>query len=260
MKKILQLTATTALAAAISSVAYADAPTRGFYTENGKVAKQGTVSADISGNFNSGGVRIGLGFGELILNGGKAIDRNGFTALLSGLGDDDFFFDDDDFMEEFEDALDGVASSSDALFKVGLPALEGLSELKHHWAAYAGISMVNIKDGPDYTNLVAGLSFTAEVEKLELTVAPELVINDVIDETYVNLNFGGYFNVGETKFGTFKPGAEVIVSTLKDSDTLVAVGVQWGIKDNIHLDVVPLTLGGADTIAIPGQLRLNVEF
>lgn len=231
MKKLGYVIASASMAMAVSTTTFADEPTRGFALEQGTVAKQGTVSVDVNDNFKRGGIRIGLDVGELVLNSGK-MDVAGFEG-----------------------------NGTDAIFKYALPTLEGLSELKHSWAVYGGLSYLD-DDASDtkYTNFMAGVAFTGEVEKLSFTVAPELIVNDLIDETYVDINLGAYFDLGQTKYGTFKPGAEIVASTLSGKDTEVYLGVKWGIKDNVNLDIIPVSLGNNDVTSLPGQLRLNISF
>lgn len=222
-----------ALAVAISSAAVAE-PTRGFTIEHGTLAEKGSVSIDVQRNLNNtqAGLRAGFEKFEVILNSGQ-LDTTG---------------------------LAGTTAGTDALVKVGLPALEGLSELDHGWAVIGGVSMYDQDDGNDYFNLTAGVAFTAAVDSLSFTVTPALVVNDARDETYLNIGAGAYYSFGETEYGTFKPGVEVQVSTLSDIDTILNLGVRWGINERVNVDLVPFQVGGTDTLSIPGQIRVNAAF
>ena len=217
----------TALAVAISSAAVAE-PTRGFTIEHGTLAEKGSVSIDVQRNLNNtqAGLRAGFEKFEVVVNSGQV----------------------------------GSATGTDAIVKVGLPALEGLSELDHGWAVIGGVSMYDQDDGNDYFNLSAGVAFTAAVDSLSFTVTPMLIVDDARDETYLNIGAGAYYSFGETEYGTFKPGVEVQVSTLDGSDTLLNLGVRWGINERVNVDLVPFQVGGTDTLSIPGQIRVNAAF
>ncbi len=236
MKKVnaVKYFAGTALAVAISSAAVAE-PTRGFSIEQGAVAEKGAVSVDINNNLNgtSAGIRAGFGKAEIVVNSGQV----GGGSVAGGL------------------------SGTDAILKFALPNLEGLSELKHSWSAFGGWSYYD-DETTDYLNLSAGIAFTIEVDALSFTVTPTLVIDDTFPdtETYLNLGMGAYFDLGETSFGSFKPGAEVIVSTLSGMDTILNLGVRWGLNERVNLDLVPVQIGGTDTLSLPGQIRLNAAF
>jgi len=217
----------TALAVAISSAAVAE-PTRGFTIEHGTVAEKGAVSIDVSNNLRTttAGVRAGFGKAELVLNSG----------------------------------LLGSATSTDGIVKIALPAFDGLSELNHSWAVFGGLSMYD-DEVTDYMNFSAGVAFTAAVDSLSFTVTPALVVDDAKDETYLTIGAGAYFSFGETDYGTFQPGVEIGISTLDGADTMVNLGVRWGLNDRVTLDLVPLQLGGAtDVVSIPGQFRVNASF
>lgn len=226
MNKLGLAVAGASLLFAASSAVMADEPTRGFALEHGTIAEKGTVSADVTENLDSGSIRVGLGFGELVFNSNKV----------------------------------GTATGSDAIFKFGLPALDGLSELKHSWAVYGGVSYLDLDNDEDYFNLMAGVAFTGEIEQFSFTVAPELIVDDAIDETYLDLNLGAYFELAKTEYGTFKPGAELVVSSLSGKDTELYLGLKWGIKENVNLDIIPVALGNGDEKGLPGYLRLNIQF
>src|SRR5690554_386606 len=215
-----------ALAVAISSAAVAE-PTRGFSIEHGTIAEKGAVSVELADGVNGfgAGVRAGMEKFEVVVNSGQV----------------------------------GSAASTDAIIKFALPNIDGLSELKHSWSAFGGWSYYD-NEVIDYLNLSAGIAFTAEVDALSFTITPALVVDDAIDETYLNIGMGAYFDLGETAYGSFKPGAEVIVSTLSDMDTILNLGVRWGINERVNVDLVPVQIGNQDTLSLPGQIRLNASF
>src|SRR5690554_3278926 len=223
-----------ALAVAISSAAVAE-PTRGFSIEHGTIAEKGAVSVELADGVNGfgAGVRAGMEKFEVVVNSGQV----------------------------------GSGTGTDAIVKFGLPNVDGLSELKHGWAVFGGVSMYDDEDtsggvttGSKYFNFSAGVAFTAEVDALSFTLTPTLIVDDAIDETYLTFGAGAYFDLGETSFGSFKPGAEVIVSTLSDMDTILNLGVRWGINERVNVDLVPVQIGNRDTLSLPGQIRLNAAF
>lgn len=228
-----------ALAVAVSSAAVAE-PTRGFSIEHGTVAEKEAVSVELADGVNdlSAGLRAGFGNAELVINSGQV-----------GLGD-----------------------KTDAIIKVGLPALDGLSELNHSWAVFGGWSVykkeVSKNNKEKYNSFTAGVAFSAEVEGLSFTVTPTLIVdgavqdkNDVQEtDTYLNIGMGAYFDLGETAYGSFKPGAEVVATTLSGADTMLNIGVRWGINDRVNVDLVPLQFGNADILSLPGQFRLSASF
>lgn len=225
-----------ALAVAISSAAIAE-PTRGFSIEHGTIAEKGAVSVELADGVNDleAGVRAGFGNAEFVLNSGQV----------------------------------GEASSTDAIVKFGLPNLDGLSELNHAWSVFGGVSMYDdeekkngVKTGGKYFNLSAGIAATAEIDAFSFTLTSALVVDDSYadTETYLTFGAGAYFDFGETAYGSFKPGAEVVVSTLSDIDTTLNLGVRWGINERVNVDIVPFQVGGTDTLSIPGQFRLNASF
>lgn len=256
MKKVnaVKYLAGTALAVAVSSAAVAE-PTRGFSIEHGTVAQKGTVSVDLNNNLNgtSAGVRAGFGKFEFVLNSGHV----GGNQSPSFDADDFGGFLDPDDIDDLGDF--GGMQGTDAIVKVALPSLEGLSELKHSWAVFGGWSMYD-DEASKYTNLSAGVAFTAEVDALSFTVTPSLVIDDIIDKTYLNIGAGVYFDLGDTAYGSFKPGAEIVVSSLSGADTLLNLGVRWGLNERVNLDLIPLQFGGQDILSLPGQFRLNASF
>jgi len=223
------------LAAAVAAPAVAQQPTRGFMVERAGVAAQGEASVDLStnGSYKGGAVRLGLGNSELILNSEKA--GNG-------------------------------SSNSEAVFKLGLSSLQGLSELKHSLAVYGGIAVIDedITAGQSYSNFMIGAAFTADMNGLLLSIAPEFIIDDVADDNYLDVGLSAHLKMAKTQYGTFQPGIEVVATTADNKDTLVAVGVRWEYNDRLTLDIVPLQFGNAwgqeDTISLPGQMRLNARF
>lgn len=223
----------TALAVAISGAAVAAEPTRGFSIEHGAVAEKGAVSIDVNNNLSgtSAGVRAGFGMAEVVIDSGQVGGQGNLTG-------------------------------TDAIVKIALPALQGLSELKHSWSAFGGVSVYDNDTPAKYTNLSAGVAFSAEVDALSFTVAPALIIDDTFPdtETYLNIGMGAYFDLGETSFGNFKPGVEVGVSTLDGADTMVNLGVRWGINERVNVDLVPFQVGGTDVLSLPGQIRVNASF
>src|SRR5690554_294262 len=236
MKKVnaVKYFAGTALAVAISSAAVAE-PTRGFSIEHGTIAEKGAVSVELADGVNGfdAGVRAGMEKFEVVVNSGQV----------------------------------GSGTGTDAIVKFGLPNLDGLSELKHGWAVFGGVSMYDDEEtvagnkvGDKYFNFSAGIAFTAEVDALSFTLTPTLIVDDALDETYLTFGAGAYFDLGETSFGSFKPGAEVIVSTLSGMDTILNLGVRWGINERVNVDLVPVQIGDRDTLSLPGQIRLNAAF
>ena len=217
------------LAAAVAAPAMAQQPTRGFMVERAGVAAQGEASVDLStgGDYSSGGVRLGLGNSELILNSNK---------------------------------VDTVGVNSEAVFKLGLAPLSGLSEMKHGLAVYGGLSVLDVDGGVSYNNFMIGAAFTADMNSLLLSIAPEFIIDDFNDDNYLEVGLSAHLKMAKTQYGTFQPGVEVIASTADGADTIVGAGVRWEYNDRLTLDIVPLQFGGADVISLPGQMRLNARF
>ena len=223
------------LAAAVAAPAVAQQPTRGFMVERAGVAAQGEASVDLStgGGYSSGGVRLGLGNSELILNSNK---------------------------------VDTVGFNSEAVFKLGLPALQGLSEMKHGLALYAGVAVFDEDSvgGASYNNFMIGAAFTADMNSLLLSIAPEFIIDDAKNDNYLDVGLSAHLKMAKTQYGTFQPGIEVVATTADGKDTLVAAGVRWEYNDRLTLDIVPFQFGNAwgqeDTISLPGQMRVNARF
>lgn len=242
MKKVnaVKYFAGTALAVAISSAAVAE-PTRGFSIEHGTIAEKGAVSVELADGVNGfdAGARVGFGNAEFVINSGQV----------------------------------GVGDQTDAIIKIGLPALEGLSELNHSWSVFGGWSVykneVSSNNKEKYNSFSAGVAFSAEVEKLSFTVTPVLIVDGAVGgvgsasqetKTYMNIGMGAYFDLGETAYGSFKPGVEVVTSTLSGEDTVLNIGVRWGVNERVNVDLVPLRFDEEDTLSLPGQFRLNAAF
>ncbi|MBE0483965.1 MAG: hypothetical protein IBX52_10755 [Bacterioplanes sp.] len=223
---ITRLVAASVLTAA-SVTAVASEPSRGFMVERGNVAENGVASIDLasSGAYSSGAVRLGLPTGELILNSQKA----------------------------------GDLTTTEGVFKYALPSFEGLSELQHNSAIYGGLSIVDL-GGVSYNNLMLGAAFSANVESLTFSVSPELVVDDLADDTYLNLGLGAYVNLPETSYGRFQPGAELGVSTADDASTTLSLGARWMYNERLTLDVVMFRFGDDTNVTLPGLLRINARF
>lgn len=210
--------------AALTSGAMAAEPTRGFLFEHGKTAESRSASLDFTNNV--AGARMGVAGHELIVNS---------SAVGSG-------------------------TSSDAIFKFGIPDVSGL-------ALYVGMAYADEDADPtqdrgasDYFNFKIGAAYTAEMDSIQLSVTPEFVVDDVRSDEYFNLGLGAHFGLGEMSYGTLKLGAEVWATTLDDVDPVLALGVRWGFNDRIVVDLIPVTLGDADTLGVPGQVRINAVF
>ena len=92
-------------------------------------------------------------------------------------------------------------NKSEVLVKLGMPAFQGLSEMKHGWAIYGGLSAASFDSGGRKTLSISEFDgrrgFTGQIDALEFTAALRLVINtnnqDDSDayanesEVYVNL-------------------------------------------------------------------------
>lgn len=219
------------LAAAVVVPAVAQEPTRGFLIERAGVAAQGDASVDLatSGEYSSGGVRLGLGKSELILNSGKA-----------GEG----------------------STNSEMLFKLGLSPMKGLSEVKHALAVYGGVAVYDedTVDGESYNNIILGAAFTAEASGLLLNIAPEFIFDDATDDNYLDIGLSAHMKMAKGKYGTFQPGIEAVATTADAKDTVVGVGMRWEYNDRLTLDIVPLQFGDIDTIGLPGLMRINARF
>ena len=236
--------ATTLLA--LSATAQADnyqQPTRGLFLERGTVNTVKGASIDLasgSGDYDtSGGLRLGLPLGELILN-----------SNLSGGG------------------------ANEAAFKVGLPKAALGDGLNLDWAAYLGLAHIDVEGpngekGDDYTNLVLGASATVSRGGLLLTFNPEWEhADDLRDDEILNLGFGIGYTFGETQVGRFQPNFEYNVviggedgpnGEKTDGDDLAA-GVRWMYNDSLTLDFAILVKDGdADANSLPGFMAVNYK-
>lgn len=221
-------------------------PTRGFFIEHGMVAGSGKASVELhsgSDEFNSGGgIRLGLPNAELILNSG---------------------FD--------------VYDTNEALVKWALPRQnsDGSKTTPLNWAVLAGISHTNIEedntnDEWEATSLKAGLAISVKADAGLFTAAPKLVYtrtefktggtSDKDDDTFLELDLGGYVGLIDTQAGLFSAGIEAVITTEDDVDNSVALGMRWAYNNRLTLDIVPVVLGNDDITGIPGIVRLNVNF
>lgn len=211
-------------------------PSRGFLLERGQIAAPKSFSVDLSsgvdGGSNTGGVRIGIPYSELIINS----------------------------------ALNGDNDANEIALKWGLPELLLGDTARLDWAVYGGLAHIDIEDNTgndtDYTNVVIGTALTMEQEGLILNLNPELEFaDDQRDDTIFNLGFGAYYNLFDTEYGRFQPGIEVTaVSGGDDDDTVVDVGMRWMVNENITMDFVAIHRGPTDVTSVPGVVRLNAAF
>lgn len=229
--KIAKVLTGMTLVAAVVAPAVAQEPTRGFLIERAGVAAQGDASVDLftGGGYSGGAVRLGLGKSELILNSAKA-----------GVG----------------------STNSEAVFKLALAPLSGLSELKHGLAVYGGLAVIDEDTtfGDTYNNLMVGAAFSADMNGLLVTVAPEFIFDDAADDNYLDVGLSAHLKMAKGQYGTFQPGIEVVATSADNKDTLVGAGVRWEYNDRLTLDIVPFQFGNVDTIAVPGQMRVNARF
>lgn len=202
-------------------------PTRGFMgIEHAKVIDEG--AADLAIAIGGYGASLSLAGGELILNNNEV----------------------------------GLSRVSDAVFKYGLQGVDLLPGMKSALAVYGGISMAT--GTGSYTNLLAGAALTLDLDAIEATVSPELIVDGVMDKTYLNIKADGFFNLGETKFGKFKPGAMLAITTEKNvkypDGANIYAGVRWEYNEKLTLDIIPLAIDGNTRVMIPGELALTARF
>lgn len=209
-------------------------PTRGFLLERGLIAEPKTFSVDLAtgiGDQNIGGVRIGVPNSEIIINS----------------------------------ALNGDTEANEIALKWGLAPIPA-ENININTAIYGGLAHIDYEDDQgndfDYTNIVLGAAFTVVEQGLILNVNPELEIaDDQRDDTIFNLGFGAHYNLFDTEYGRFQPGAEVVfVSGGDDDDTVVDLGMRWLVKEEITLDFVVFHGGAQDITSLPGIIRLNAVF
>ena len=219
-----------------------NAPTRGFFIEQGTVNGAGKASVELhTGNHmdQGGGIRLGLPRAELIIN--------------SGFGDDD---------------------ENELLVKWGMrkvnPNNDGKSVL--NWAVLGGISHLDVDDDEgnpntdfDRTSLKLGAAVTIAADAGTFTISPMAVYADDddrrdADDTFFELGLGGYVGVIDTQSGLFSLGLEAILTSEDDTDNTVAFGGRWSYNSRVNLDFVPIILSDEDTVGIPGLVRLNMVF
>lgn len=240
---------TTTLAAALlalSATAQADnyqQPTRGLYLERGTVNTVKGASIDLatgSDDFeNSGGIRLGLPLGELILN-----------SNLSGGG------------------------ANEAAFKIALPKATLGDGLNLDWASYLGLAHIDVdgrddEKGANYTNIVLGAAATISRGDLLLTFNPEWEhADDARDDEILNLGFGVGYTFGETGAGRFQPNFEYTAviggkdgpnGEKTDGDDMAA-GVRWMYNDRLTMDFAVLVkVSGTDANSLPGFMAVNYK-
>lgn len=209
-------------------------PTRGFLLERGLIAEPKSFSVDLAtgiGDQNIGGVRIGVPNSEIIINS----------------------------------ALNGDTDANEIALKWGLAPIPA-DTVRINTAVYGGLSHIDFEDDQgndvDYTNVVLGAAFTVLEQGLILNVNPELEFaDDERDDTIFNLGFGVHYNLFDTEYGRFQPGAEVtFVSGGEDDDTVIDLGMRWLVKEDITLDFVVFHGDSEDVTSLPGIVRLNAAF
>ena len=84
--------------------------------------------------------------------------------------------------------------------------------------------------------------------------------SDKDDDTFLELDLGGYVGLIDTQAGLFSAGIEAVITTEDDVDNSVALGMRWAYNNRLTLDIVPVVLGNDDITGIPGIVRLNVNF
>ena len=218
-----------------------NAPTRGFFIEQGTIAGAGKASVELhSGNDLAdagGGIRLGLPRAELIINGGTG--RNDENELLVKWG-----------------------------MKQVNPNNDGKSTL--NWAVLGGISHLDIEnengvDVVDRTSLKLGAAVTIAADAGTFTISPMAVYADDddprnADDTFFELGLGGHVGLVDTPSGLFSLGLEAILTSEDDADNTVAFGGRWSYNSRVNLDFVPIILSDGDIVGIPGLVRLNMVF
>ncbi len=213
-------------------------PSRGIILERGTVAGDKVASIDLATGAEeqdtSGGLRLGLYFGEVILN-----------SNLSGGG------------------------ANEAAVKISLPELQLREDIEFDWAAYVGLAHIDIDDGTDYTNFLVGASATLETQGFQFTFNPEWEhADDPRDDEILNLGFGFGYTFPETRAGKFQPnfeynvviGGEEVNGEETDGDDY-AFGVRWMYNSQLTLDLAILVQeNDRDAVSLPGYARLNFQF
>ncbi len=213
-------------------------PTRGFFLEHGMVAPAGKASVELhsgSDEFSSGGgIRLGLSNAELLLN--------------TGINEYD------------ENAL---------LVKWGLPTQnqDGSKKTPLIWSGLLGIGHTNIEDEnhnhDEQLSFTFGIAATVKADAAVFTVSPKLVYknsDNADDDTFFELDLGGYVGLIETDSGLFSVGAEALITTEDNIDNSFALGGRWLYNERINIDIVPLVFSDNNFSGIPGLVRLNIAF
>jgi hypothetical protein len=238
------LTSTHALAEEIYKKQYTP-PSRGFFLELGHVNSGEYVSIELHSGSNSlddgGGIRLGLENSELIIN-------NGLTARPT--------------------------NSSDALLKWKLPPIKSGNQQttdQFQWALLGGISVIETDNSAnDQTNLKLGITASLSADVATFTLSPSVVYSEISanDDIYIELGMGAYAGLIDTDSGLFSIGAELNVSSQDDraetafeeDKASALLGVRWSYNERINIDIIPITVGSNDLLAIPGIVRLNAVF
>ena len=212
-------------------------PSRGLFLERGNVAADKDASIDLSSGAEeqdtSGGLRLGLYFGEVI-----------FNSNLSGGG------------------------ANEGAVKISLPDVSSAEGMDLDWAAYVGVAHIDIDDGTDYTNLVVGAAATLKNEGFLLTFNPEWEhADDIRDDEILNLGFGIGYDFPETRAGRFQPnfeynvviGGEEVNGQETDGDDM-ALGVRWMYNPRLTMDfAIFVKSNDEDANSLPGFARVNFK-
>lgn len=216
-------------------------PSRGMFLERGNVAADKEASIDLSSGAEeqdtSGGLRLGLYFGEVI-----------FNSDLSG------------------------GSANEGAVKISLPDVSS-AEIDLDWAAYVGIAHVDLDSDnndseADYTNLVVGAAATLKKDGFLLTFNPEWEhADDIRDDEILNLGFGIGYDFPETRAGRFQPnfeynvviGGEEINGQETDGDDM-AVGFRWMYNPRLTMDFAIFVKSNDEKAnSLPGFARVNFK-
>lgn len=222
----------SAIALTVAGTASAQEPTRGFMKiEHASTIEQGAANVQLG--LGGGGVSLGVAGGELILNRNEV----------------------------------GNTGQSDAVFKKGLD-VDLLPGMKSALAVYGGVAInteaTNGKGKKGVYNLLGGAALTLDLDAIEATVAPELVIDTASDATYVNIKGDAFYDMGQTSLGKIKPGVMMAITTEKGAMYPDAVniyaGARWEFNERLTIDVIPLAIDGSTSIMIPGGLSMTASF